>query len=369
MKKIVFGITSLTLGGAERVLVDMVNKLKAYYDITIFTLYAKGSFEKAISNNIKIISLYDNEYKQMSRIKKIWISARLLLFKNGIYKKYIKDKFDVEIAFLEGPITRLFNIKNEKVKKIVWVHNDISKVFGNNVKSKIKKQYDRNIYNAYEKIIFVSKDNLEKFKEIYNNIQQNKLQLIYNYIDKDNVQKLSKNDVDIEFDKETINFVTVARLVEQKAIDRFLDVHKKLIDNGLKNNVYVIGEGPKYKELEEKININKLYNTFKLLGKKENPYPYINKADVFCLLSYYEGYGMVLEEAKILNKHIVITNTAAREALTNYEKGIIVDNNSDSIYKALEDIINNKSRYKNNTNMQNSYNNQDILEQIKNVID
>ena len=55
---------------------------------------------------------------------------KVLLFKNNIAKKQLKGKYDVEVAFLEGPITRIFSYKNKNTKKIAWIHNDISKVFG-----------------------------------------------------------------------------------------------------------------------------------------------------------------------------------------------------------------------------------------------
>ena len=70
MKKIVFGITSLTLGGAERVLVDIANRLKDEYDITIFTLYGKGIFEKELDEKIKLVNLYDFSYNEMNNTKK-----------------------------------------------------------------------------------------------------------------------------------------------------------------------------------------------------------------------------------------------------------------------------------------------------------
>ena len=122
MKKIVFGITSLGIGGAERVLVDIVNKLQDEYDITIFTLYGKGAFEKELSNKIKIIQLYDNSYEEMSKIKKKIIPIKVLISGKSIYKKYIQGKFDVEIAFLEGPITRIFNMVNE-IRKLYGLIN------------------------------------------------------------------------------------------------------------------------------------------------------------------------------------------------------------------------------------------------------
>ena len=368
MKKVLFGITSLTLGGAERVLVDLVNKLQESYDITIFTLYPNGEFEKIVSNNIKIDSLYKKQYKEMTKLEKIRVSLNLLFRGKSIYQSKVKQgNYDTEIAFLEGPITRLFANKNTKTKKIAWVHNDISKVFGNSIKAIIKKRYDRKIYSKYDKIVFVSKDNLEKFIDLYPSINKEKLKLIYNYIDAENVKEKSTLNIEDSFDKDKINFVTVARLTKQKAIDRLLKVHIDLLKNRLFHNIYVIGDGPEGEVLEQIVKYNNVQDSFKLLGKRENPYPYIKNADIFCLLSMYEGYGMVLEEAKILDKFIIITNTAAREAVQNYKNSIIVDNNEEAIYNGLKDIIEGKVKYEVSNNG-NVYDNMEILDEIKRLL-
>ena len=163
MKKIIFGITDLSLGGAERVLVDLTNELSNKYDITIFTLYPNGNLEKELNKNIKLINYYKKPFEKYNCLYKKLISLQILFFKKYIYKKYIKNKYDVEIAFLEGPITNLFSVKNKNVKKIAWVHTDIDKIFGNNLKAKIKKINNKKIYKNYQKIIFVSKYALEKF--------------------------------------------------------------------------------------------------------------------------------------------------------------------------------------------------------------
>ena len=186
MKKILFGITSLTLGGAERVLVDLANALCDKYEITIFTIYAKGELEKQLNNKIKLKSLYDEAYLELSPLKrKFVVPLEVLLLKKKIYKKYIKDNYDVEIAFLEGPITRLFSVKNKKTDKIVWIHNDISKVFGRGVKAKVKKCIDKKTYLKYDKLAFVSEDNLKSFNKMYNTrkIKSKDKRVIYNYID------------------------------------------------------------------------------------------------------------------------------------------------------------------------------------------
>ena len=84
--------------------------------------------------------MYKQKYNDLSNFNKKVIPLKVLLIKNRIYKKYIKKDYDVEIAFLEGPITRLFSVKNKKTRKIAWVHNDISLVFGNGLKAKMKNR-------------------------------------------------------------------------------------------------------------------------------------------------------------------------------------------------------------------------------------
>ena len=373
MKKILFGITGLTIGGAERVLVDLVNKLNSYYDITIFTIYPKGELEKELSSNVKLESLYNKQYKELSKIgQKIFAPLKVLLFKNRIYKKYIKGNYDVEIAFLEGPITRLFSVKNKTAKKIVWIHNDISKVFGTGLKARIKKKLDEKIYNKYDKLVFVSKDNLKSFNKAYDEkINDNKKCVIYNYIDKERILKKSSENIDVPFDENSVNFVSVARLVYQKGIDRLIKVHKKLIESGYKHSFYIIGNGPEKENLEKLIKESNVENTFHLLGQKENPYPYVKKSDYFCLLSRFEGYGMVLEEAKILEKNIIITDTAAREAVEDYDKKVILENSKEGIYKGLKEILEQNNKEKQEEIIRETkkqYDNSNIIEEVKKII-
>ena len=366
MKKILFGITSLTLGGAERVLVDLANELSKDYEIVIWTLYGNGQLEKQLNSEVKLKHYVKKSYEQISKFQRLLMPLKVLFLKKHIYNNSIKDNYDVEIAFLEGPITRLISTTNKNVKKIAWVHNDISRVFGNSLKAKLKKIIDEKIYSKFEKIVFVSKDNLKEFEKTYTNIKNEK-QVIYNYLDIKSILEKAKENIE-EFDKNTINFVTVARLVEQKAIDRLIKVHSDLINKGLIHNFYVLGDGPEKTKLQKMIKDYNIEKTFHLCGRKENPYPYMRQADYFCLFSHFEGYGMVLDEAKILNKKILITDTAAREAVENYEKAKIVANNENAIYEALEKILEKKEeKIDDNTDVR--YENNEIIEQIKQLIE
>lgn len=255
MKKIVFGITSLAIGGAEKTLIDLCNKLCDKYTITIFTLYNHGEFEKQLQEKVNIISLYKTTYKELSSINKKLESIRLFLTQKYIYKKYIKGKFDIEIAFLEGPITNLFKYKNKEAKKIAWVHTDISLIFGNGIKAKIKKLINKQAYTKYDKIIFVSQSSLDSFNKEYlnknntknkkNNKQKIKKEnqlIINNYINPEYIINKSNEKIDFEFNGNTINFLSVARLVEAKALDRLIEIHYKLINDGFMHKIYIVGD-------------------------------------------------------------------------------------------------------------------------------
>ena len=365
MKKIVFGITSLCLGGAERVLVDIVNKLCTKNDITIFTLYGNGEFQKQLDKKVKLLHVYDSDYYSLSPLKRKWISVQMAcgLLRNRIYNKYIKDKFDIEIAFLEGPITWIFS-KKSNARKIAWIHNDIEDVFGNGSKAKLKQNLNKKCYQKFDDLVFVSKDNMKKFKKYFPDNENNK-QVIYNYLNCEDVLKKADIGEASEIKDNSVSFVQVSRIVEQKALFRLLEVHKKLIADNYKHTIYIVGDGPLIEELEEKIKEYKLSKSFVLLGKKENPYPYIKKSDYFMLTSFYEGYPMVLLEGKALNKYILLTDSAARETLIDYDPKMIVSNTEEGIYDGIKKLIEERPK----VDLKNTFDNNASLEKIIKLIE
>lgn len=364
MKKVVFGITGLTLGGAERVLIDIANEIANDYDVTIFTLYQDGELESQLNSKVKRISLKKKRRNELNKIQKLWMSIqfRFSFLRKRIYRSFLKDKYDIEVSFLEGPITWLFAVPS-KARKLVWVHNDIKEVFGRGLKAEQKKKMNRKAYEKYDEIIFVSKDNEKKFCELYPENQIPK-RVIYNYLDEQAVlEKASEKVVDINDDAPT--FVQVSRLTEQKGVSRLIDVHKKLILDGYKHHIYIIGTGPLKNELKAKIEQYNLTDTFHLLGKLKNPYPYMKACDFFILTSLYEGYGMVIEEAKILGKFVMITDTAAREAVEGYKNSLVVPNSETGIYEGLKKLITKEITVTSTESKEKK----DILEDIKQVLE
>ena len=344
MKKILFGITSLTLGGAERVLVDLANRIKDDYAVSVLTVYANGDLESQLDESIEVKSIFPKRFEEYSKLE-IFKNSRQLM-----KKEQLPGGYDLYVSFLEGPMTRLFaKDNNTDAKKIVWVHNDISKVFGNGYKAKLKLKNDLKAYEKYDEIIFVSDENLEDFKQTYPQIDNKKLKVIRNYIDYKKVLEKAEQEID-DAVTDKVSLVSVCRLVDQKALDRFAAVHRRLLNEGLDHQVFVVGDGPARETLNDLIEKLNIKDSFKLLGARQNPYPYIKQADYFCLLSYYEGWGMVLDEAKILNKNILITDTAAKECVKDYAKAQVFDNTEDGIYEGLKNVLQNVKKEKQSTN-------------------
>lgn len=296
-KKIIFGITSLSIGGAERVLVDIVKELQNVYDITVFTIYGNGEFEKELKGtNVKLKTIFKKQRKEYGYIARKVVTTIYRCFYNIIYELHIKNIYDIEVAFLEGPITRLF-ANSSNANKIAWVHTNMSLYYETTKYSKRKRKIDEKIYERYNTIVFVSKDSREDFIKSFpnNNIRK---KVIYNFIDQKRIERKSREIEPYEIEPNIPSIVVVARLTKAKALDRLIEVHKRLIKDRIMHNIYIIGDGEERKNLEEKIKEYGIRKSFILLGKKENPYPYILKAKYFGLFSYAEGYRFSVRRSK-----------------------------------------------------------------------
>ena len=168
------------------------------------------------------------------------------------------------------------------------------------------------------------------------------MSFMYNIVSPKVINNMSKEKV--EFDNATINLVSVGRLNYQKGYDLAIEVCRKLIKKGYDIKWNIIGDGEERTNLEKLIKEYNLEDRFVLLGIKENPYPYVRNADIYVQTSRFEGKSIAIDEAKILNKPILITNfSTAKDQISNGENGLIVDMDIDSIFKGLEILINDEN--------------------------
>ena len=335
MKKILFLIYNLDGGGAEKVLLKILEKIdKNKFKIDLFLIKKEGVYLKEFETKFKDITIR-TPYDNLSKNKLLnWIQYKLKYkkvrksLKNPeIFKEFIKEKYDTQIAFLEG-MSSIYLSKTECKNKIAWVHVDLEK------HRTMPIDKEREIYKNYNKIICVSNQAKNSFDKIYPEYS-NKSTVIYNPIDKDEIIKKSNEEVEKFRDKNIVTFIAIGRLNEEKGFDILLKAHKLLKDENLENNIVILGEGTERKNLEKYILENDLEKSVKLLGFKKNPYPYLKQSDIYILSSRYEGYSLTVAEALVLNKAIISTRCIGpMELLENGKYGLMC--NSEDIYQLKE---------------------------------
>lgn len=344
MKKLLFVIGSLQVGGAETVMVDLINNIYKDFDITVLLIEKKGELLSLINPTVKIKHITKGKEFCKNKIEILYNKIKLSLiyrylgfqkwYVNKIYKKILNENFDKEIAYLSGITSEIVSRSpNTKSTKLSWIHCDITGLD--------KKGYLRylNICNSFNHIVGVSKASLEAFEKIYPQAS-NKTILLYNYID---INKIINKSIleEVDFKNKKINIISVGRLSNEKAFDRILNVAKKYEDKIIFN---IVGDGPLKEELIKQIDSNKIKNV-NLLGLKTNPYPYVKAADAFLLSSRTEAYPTVLIEALILKKSIIASDVSGvQEILKGYEDKIIFSNEDSSLENAIDEWLKNKPK-------------------------
>ncbi|MEH7380041.1 glycosyltransferase [Bacillus sp. JJ1533] len=360
MKNVLISSFDMEVGGVERSLISMLNnfdyksfkvdlmlyshtgefmnllpgstnllvEVKAYktFRMSIGQIFKKGNLPIGI---IRLFSKYkasldhSNEtgYKQMQYM---WKYALPILPK-------MDKEYDVAISYL-WPHYFIAEKVNAK-KKIAWIHTDFSLV-------NTDQRMDIEMWLKFDYIIAVSSECKNSFIKKYPTLKQ-KVMVIENITSPEVVAKLAQEKIynPMETDKR-FKIVSVARFSHAKGIDNAVKALKILKDMGYGDIAwYVVGYGGDEHIIKRLISKSKLENSFILLGKKTNPYPFIKAADLYVQPSRYEGKAVTVTEAKILGKPILITNypTASSQLEPGIE-GVICDLSVQGLVKGIENL-------------------------------
>lgn len=390
MKNILFVINSLTIGGSEKSLVSLLNCIDYNkYQVDLLMFKKGGDFEKYIPSEVNVLEIPDyykfisgkkHKFKFKDRVKyslcRLSTSINLRTNKKIqseqiIYKhhknvlKSIGKNYDVAVAYSQGYPTYFVADKINAKKKMAWINCDYANT-----------GYDKNIdelfYEKFDKIIAVS-ETIQKSIIGIKPKYESKMVVIKDIVNPMLIKSMAEEESVFE-DKSYINILTVARLViHHKGYDIAVKAAKILKDSGYKFKWYVVGEGEHRKEIESLIMENDLKDTFILLGKKQNPYPYMENCDLYVQPSRKEGFGLTVAEAKILRRPIVCTNfNTANELICNYEDGLIVGMDEKEVYLGIKKYIEDtsfKEKIENNLKNKESYSSISEIEKIYNLIE
>ena len=243
----------------------------------------------------------------------------------------LDEQYDIAISYL-WPHYFVAQKVNAK-KKIAWIHTDYSKI-------ETDIELDLNMWNKFDYIIAVSEECKNAFLNKYPSLH-NKIKVIENITSPDFIQRMSEENIEEDIHEVSkFKLVSVARLSYAKGIDNAVRALRILHDRGL-NDIkwYIVGYGGDEELIRNLIKENDLEDSFILLGKKTNPYPYIKASDLYIQPSRYEGKAVTVTEAKILGKPIVITNyTTARSQVEHKFDGYITDLSVEGIANGIEKL-------------------------------
>lgn len=333
MKKILFMIPTLDHGGAEKVLVNLANNLNPdEYDVTVHTLFGGGVNRQFLKPHIK------NKYC----IKKIF-PANTKYFKlfspEHLFKKYIKEKYDIIVSYLEGPTARIVaGCPYEDTKLVSWIHVQQDSIETACSSFRNYKEAMR-CYSKYHRTICVSEYVKNNF--LGNFPVKNPVEVLYNTNETAEIIEKSYEEQDKIKNDDYINICAIGTLKKSKGFDKLARIHKKFLDENIKQRVYILGTGPERENLENYIKDNNLQDTFVLLGYDTNPYKYLKTSDMFVCSSIAEGFSTAATEALIVGTPVVTVEVSGMKEMLgeNNEYGIVTENSEDALYEGIKTML------------------------------
>lgn len=322
---ILYIITGLGRGGAEKVLCDLADRV-----------HDKGHKVKIIYFIGEAFTLPKNKNIE---IKKVTLNNIFDLF--NFYKKLRKEikNFIPDVIhchmFHANIILRLLRL-------IMPMKYLINSAHSSNEGGKFRMLLYRVTHNLADLTTNVSLYASQEFikfkavpygeiKTIYNGVDFNK----YKY---DETARLKiKSELNLDPDKKII--LSVARFNKAKNIPNLLLSIKKLIvkyDNFI---LLVAGDGELRKEIEELIEDYKLNNFIRLLGVRNDIPVLMSACDIFVLSSDYEGLPTVLIEALGCQSNIVSTDCSGVREIVDQYGSVVPIKNSDALSDALLKIL------------------------------
>ena len=354
---------SLDVGGAEKSLINLLNEIDyTRYEVDLFLITRTGFFISQIPPSVNVLEespfikyfslpVYKSVWKLLTigKYKLVWNKIAFTVanrfYRSAVHAEQknwqflkvffprLEKHYDAAIGYLEKNANYIAADCVNADVKIGWIHTDLEQLGLNFTTEKdhfIKLDY----------IVTVSEGLTERLKKVMPEFAV-KIRTIENINSPKTINRLAEDSIEISFDHNFINLIFVGRLEKVKGLDRALSAIKILLNKDYKVRLYIIGDGSEKKNLQELSHNLGIRDYVFFLGMKPNPYPYIRLADIYILTSTYEGKSISLEEAKILEKPIVITDfSSASDQIKHQITGLIAEKLPESIAYNLEQIIN-----------------------------
>lgn len=363
MKKTLFVLNNMNIGGTEKAFLNLVNTLSPdEYDVTLLLLQKSGGFLSFIPEwvHIKVIDGYEsmkteimdpplqvarNYLRDGKIIRALSIATLHSIFKftddRTSYYRYVlkgheeQEYYDIAIAYC-GPfdfltVYVLYFVR--AAKKIQWIHFDVSKF-------QFNTKICRKLYPKFDQINVVSNEAREQLIKKIPEIAE-KTVVYPNVVSQEQCRKMAQMGDGFTDDFAGIRIVTVGRLSEEKGQDIIPEVAAQLKQDGFNFRWYLVGDGKLRPTIEQKREAYAVNENIVFLGTQANPYQFLKDADLYVQTSKHEGFCITLAEAKAFDLPIVSTDCAgAHEQLDGRKNCMVVERNVNTISKGILSIIN-----------------------------
>lgn len=348
-KKVLFVTETLAGGGAEKVLSTLVANLdKDRFDVSVLVFSGGGRYTEEIKKYGRLIEIL-RAPDTYHGITSLWYKIKYYLVYKIVplrftYCFFIPQNYDVEVAFLEGRITKLMAFStNKRAKKLAWVHCNLKAHHWTTIHY-LNDREEKGCYERFDEVITMSKTQKASLVEMFD---LKNVKVCYNPVDSNEIIRLSQQNLPDEIDScpERLRLVSVGRLDAVKGFDRLLHIVKSFKKESIEIDLWIIGEGSERSSLEQYIISNGLQNNIKLLGFQPNPYKFMKRCDVFVCSSLSEGFCTSVTESLILGIPVVSTQVSGiyEQLGQNNEFGIVTENNEEALKQGINMMISDAS--------------------------
>lgn len=331
MKKILFLIHDLGHGGAEKVLVNLVNNMDhSKFDITVMALFGGGVNEQFLSKDVRLIVCHKKSFPGNSHIMKLFSPKQL-------YRYYIKDHYDLIVSYLEGPTARIISGCDDSDAKLVsWIHCTMHSPtqVRESFRSVREAEY---CYNQMDGIVYVAGTVRDAFLE--NCRYQGSNYVLYNTNESEKILKMAAENAVLPGND--FCWCGVGKVTGNKGFDRMIRIQKRLRCAGYSTHLCILGEGPQRTELEKLAADCGVGESVTFFGYQTNPYKYVAKCDLFVCASHSEGFSTAATEALIVGTPVCTVEVSGMKEMlgNNNEWGIVTENDEDALYEGIKKLL------------------------------
>ena len=352
MRKVLFVINTMGIGGAERSLLEFLKRLDPQeFSVDLFVLLGRGELMGQIPKHVRLLNRRV-DCGPLQGMSGQWALARMtaacFLNNGGLAGKLGSiarglppmlqsgriqvdklfwpvvaagaerpaEPYDAAVAWIEGGSAYFVANYVHARRKAAVIHIDYAH-------SGYTRGLDQNCWERFQQIFVVSEEIQAPFLRTYPEWGA-KLRVLPNIINREAILRRAAEPGGFDDGWQGPRLLTVGRLTYQKGLDIAVSAMKLLKEAGYQTRWYVLGEGALRGKLERQIAALGLQEDFFLLGAVENPYPYYAQADIYVHATRFEGRSTAIQEAQVLGRPTVVSDCSGnRLQVTDWQDGLL----------------------------------------------